>query len=628
MVKRKGVSRRPLLAETSSRREKLSGTTDPDLPFDIDDEVGQHVRDRHRQLGFKAGISARLPNSQGGKPALDFGDELGQDDADAQDVEPELYERDVLPVDISESDDDDDEGDSDRNEDGDESEDSDGRSPSAGDKLEQRDWGSRRRVWYGADNADYEVMPEEERDAALAEEEEEAIALQKQAVNTLLPQDFIDDDLAQASSDDGDDGDDVKVNGKQQQAPDDGKKAKTGEQPGVGDDNKAIPEIPILIKEAAACESELETLRPSVESDQRSATLFHLYALFLQNVACLLVIQSDPAAAHIDVRKHPIIARVASIRSLITKVRQSSSTPSPGQHNSRKQLRAKQNGNGQDPPARKPNIERVSAVAKESPDDGDDDDFSDEDSIEQAARPVRSQKDKPKRNRSNSDAGAIVVVDDEQANALVGNVLNEGDINASNDVSDAQKRRKLNRLVGEMERDRYNKLARRSASGDADAPRDSRRMKSAVANAPPGPQSKAEGSNNMSDDDTPKLDDILGNEGEHDGGAMTAMEKRKEPKARKKAEAPKPHVYTFNDSIEPDSKRKASRNIVANRGLTRYRPRSKKTPRTRNRLAYETAIKKRRSVVRDFQGSSGISYSGEATGINMAARKGSNLSLF
>lgn len=625
MVNRNRTTNRPLLSKTSSRNGN-HGPADADgskLPFDINDEVGQHVRDRHVQLGSGHGAAVRLSDVRGRKPILGFGDGLDQAEEDAEEIEPELYERDVLPVDVSDSEED---GESDSGaDDNDEgSEDAADQSLSVKEKLEQRDWGPRRHVWYGGDNSEYEVMAEEERDAALAEEEEEAIALQKQAVDTLLPQDFMDSDLEHTT---GEGGDDEKVDRTRRNASD--SKGNAEEQPGSDDITRTISEIPILMKEAAACEKQLETLRSSIKSDQTAAILFHLSVLFLQNVACLLVIQSDPAAAHVDIRKHPVIARIASIRSLIAQARRALPA-SVGRSNSQ-QLAGKLNGKGLDPSMGNSIKKKKSHVAKEHLADRLGGTHSGKASTEQAevAKTSRSLKEKSKRKRSmsSSEVESIVEADDEQANALLENIGGDIDANQDTGAVDGRKRNKLNRLVGEMERDRHNKLARRSASGDADAARDTRRMKSAVVNTPVGLSSREEDGDGVSDDGMANLEDVLESK-EHDKIKMTAKERRKERKAHKLAKASKPHVYSFNDTIEPDSKRKASRNIVANRGLTRYRPRTKKTPRTRNRLAYETAIKKRRSVVRDFKGYPGISYSGEATGINMAARKSTNLSSF
>lgn len=624
MVKRHRSSNRPLLSRTPSRKGKQAhaDSADAELPFDIHDEVGQHVRQRQRQLKSGAGIGGRLSGSREKKLALEV-DELGLAEEDVEEVEPELYEQDVLPVDVSDSDDEGDDDSSGDDEDADSDVD-DGRPSSMKNKLEQRDWGSRRHVWYGGDTHEYEIMPDEEREVALAEEEEEAIALQKQAVDTLLPQDFIDDDLVNIL-DDGSNPDTDK--GRKMSRSTNG----NVEEPNSLDDHSAgAPEISILVKEAAACQHQLESLRVSAKLDQHAAALFHLNVIFLQNVACLLAIQSDPAATHVDIRKHPAIARIASIRSLIAQARRVEPVSKTRELKLHKQLKSNENRKGENPPVPKsnesPSVMNGYSVQRDGDRSGDGPVKKAE-----AAALLTPQKEKLKRKRStpSQDAKPTTEEDDEQANALVGDLLKDKSTAfGSDDAAHERKRRKLNRLVFEMERDRHNKLAKRSVSGDADAARDSRRMQSAVAIHPSGVSAGDEGSNDVADDDNTRFEGVLDGDEESGETKLTAKEKRKARKARKKEEALKPHVYTFNDVIKADAKRKASKNIVANRGLTRSRPRNKKTPRTKNRMAYENAVKKSHSVTREFKGYPGLNYSGEATGINMGARKSSNLSLF
>ena len=103
------------------------------------------------------------------------------------------------------------------------------------------------------------------------------------------------------------------------------------------------------------------------------------------------------------------------------------------------------------------------------------------------------------------------------------------------------------------------------------------------------------------------------------------------PKKRKRKEkpAPVPHVYTFDDTADVNERRRASTQVALNRGLTRYRPREKKTPRTKNKLAYAKAVKKRKTMVREAVAvKPGVSYGGEASGINVRARNSARLSNF
>ncbi len=103
------------------------------------------------------------------------------------------------------------------------------------------------------------------------------------------------------------------------------------------------------------------------------------------------------------------------------------------------------------------------------------------------------------------------------------------------------------------------------------------------------------------------------------------------PKKRKRKEkAPSaPHVYTFNDTVDVNERRRASTQVALNKGLTRYRPKEKKNPRAKNKLAYAKAVKKRKTMVREAVAvKPGVSYGGEASGINMSARNSASLTNF
>lgn len=68
----------------------------------------------------------------------------------------------------------------------------------------------------------------------------------------------------------------------------------------------------------------------------------------------------------------------------------------------------------------------------------------------------------------------------------------------------------------------------------------------------------------------------------------TCLKNREESKKRKRKEAAAPHVYTFDDSADVESRRRASQ-AVLNRGLTRCRPKENKAPSTKNKAAYATS---------------------------------------
>lgn len=616
MVKRRSASSRPLISTGSINKEgRLAKDVNSKSPFPVDDDVGQFVRRRHRLLSAAANLDSQRGNGTGAN-ASDDDIMFSKDREDFE--EPELHETEILPVDLSDSDSENNDVDSADDDDGDD-DDGGGEQYQFDATMNRRDWGAKRHIWYGGDTHEYEVMPDEQRNIALEEEEEEAIALQKSAVDTLLPQDFTDGDVDMGLSDD----DSLKRDNSGLERLDDSQPE---------DSIKAAPEIPILIEEAVRCEREMKTLQPRVASDYNSALFFHLYATFIQNVACFLAIRSDPSASHVDVRSHPVVTRIAIVRALIEKFRASASAmrrsePFPPSLNNDTLVGEPRNSsNGSNEP------DGLSEISDDAfpviPGDRASKNKKDKKGAETPIQ--RSQKVRPEHRVkiSNPVARHVFDEDDEEVNGLLNTVRYDTD---DSKVTHDNKHHKINRLVGEMERNRHNLLSRRSASADAVPPRGDRRMQSASIIPPTGDAHLEAENRNESDATNNPLREEFENESTKEVDSskrLSAKERRESRKARKSAEVSKPHVYSFNDSIEPGSKRKASKNVVANRGLTRYRARSKKTPRTKNRLAYDNAVKKRRSVVREFAGYPGLSYSGEATGINMASRKGSNLSSF
>lgn len=68
------------------------------------------------------------------------------------------------------------------------------------------------------------------------------------------------------------------------------------------------------------------------------------------------------------------------------------------------------------------------------------------------------------------------------------------------------------------------------------------------------------------------------------------------------------------DAIEDGERRGASKEILKNRGLTKSRPRDKANPRIRHRKAFDKAVKRRKSQVREFEGAN-PAYGGEKSSI-------------
>ena len=78
-------------------------------------------------------------------------------------------------------------------------------------------------------------------------------------------------------------------------------------------------------------------------------------------------------------------------------------------------------------------------------------------------------------------------------------------------------------------------------------------------------------------------------------------------------------------TMSEDDRRAVSRQIKANRGLVRSRPKDRKNPKTANRLRYEKRLVARSGAVQEFKGSQAANYGGQATGIKTTLTKSISL---
>ena len=88
--------------------------------------------------------------------------------------------------------------------------------------------------------------------------------------------------------------------------------------------------------------------------------------------------------------------------------------------------------------------------------------------------------------------------------------------------------------------------------------------------------------------------------------------------ASREAAHPLPLIhYAATNPDQVDGRRIASKKILSNRGLTRYRNNKFATPRTRTRHKYEKAVERHKSQVQKFKGAvvHPAAYGGEKTGI-------------
>lgn len=546
----RGKRRRPLLQQPEVPVVKSSQKRD-DAGSSEDDDVDQFMERRHKRMLERA--------------------EPEDSESDAGD-EPENNEHDVLRLANSDSESSDD--DPDDLEDGDDA---------------REGWGAKRKNWYGGDTHEYEIMEDEERKEALKDEEEEAVRLQQKALSAMRPEDFRDEDDEEESEADPEVGEGH---------------AQLLSQSGISEASAQVlevtaPEVPLLVKEMQQCYKQAAVWKSRVNWNETARLVYHLNASFVTNVAFYLSLRTDPESEGIDLRTHPVMARIVRIRTLLKKAlslpceepkayvggSDIRTRPDIAQGRIRKDLRHKEKENMP--------VEMEERVMN---------------GFANGHHEVEKSKKKKKRKKKRSATDAVIQEDEEKVKYLLGN----GDEPTKNIATEArerdQKRRKLNRNLRDMERERKNNEARILPSGDVDHIREESKQRTATI----FPQ----------DYESPALVD-------DDDEVMNKMLEKKEKKAARKARREadtKPHVYRFKDSVDPESKRRASTDVVRNRGLTRHRPRDKKTPRTKNRAAYSKAVIRRKGAVREYTGKPGGTYAGESSGINMSARKSSKLS--
>lgn len=549
------------------RRRVPSNSTSLPAPNGLHDEVDDFVSQRHKVMLEK----------------------VAEDDSANEDMgnEPEKNETNVLDIEMSDSDDD-------SSEEGDEHDDTEARK----EREERMGFGSTKRDWYGGDTHEYEIMEDEEREEVLRDEEEEALRLQKEALSRMQPDDYYDED---------EDEDDEQVQEKEGDGVSD-KKDDMAADVLVA----AAPEVPLLTAELVECYKQTQIWRERVEWGELARIIYHLHASFVNNAAFYLSLRTDPEAEGVSTRTHPVLARIVRIRDMLEKAMALPCTPpTKGANQPSGYLvvdkEVNDYGYGLETIHTGGENDRIVTAAANGVVPADD--------VEMHKRKERKRKrnEKKKQAKAKNTLLEAVEADDEVVQSLFKKSKNGQDSDADEQAKE-RKRRKLSKLVGAMERERTNRDVMHVASADADVVREdskAKRMESL------NPQTSVEPINMVIgkvDDD----DEVM--------RKMLAKKTKKEAKKAKKEAENQPHVYTFKDNAKPDSRRKASSQVVKNRGLTRYRPKDKKTPRIKNRLAYSKAVVRRKGTVQEYIGKPGGCYSGEASGINMSVRKGSRLS--
>eukprot|EP00171_Calliarthron_tuberculosum_P007707 IDg7707t1 len=474
------------------------------------------------------------------------------------------------------------------------------------------DWGGRRRKYYGVDTDEFEIMEDDERKEALQEEEEEAVRLQKKQLAGLHASDYLDDD----DVDDSDEVDDL----------DDAGNAET--------DSKSVAsalEVSALARELEKYYMLIRVWKGRQKWNPVANTRFHLYAAYVSNIAFYFALLTDPDSSSIDVREHPVVKRILELRKLIVEheVIEIAKPTRPVIARSAKQTLVESenvepsNQKAKGMPETPGNVQqrREGTLEKSKHQNGRGTGSGGHDSAKGKGNMRKNERIGKKGDASSRNRG---MVKDPSRNAddtsLVKSLLRRPAATASSDElardDDAvRKQRTLNRMTGSLDSQAKNYAKRRVVSADMDHVQKPSELNRLTA------QEVLPGTDNSLTEQN-ELEGLGDNEFvEH---MLQKKEKKNGPKKRKEPDAP--HVYTFKDSVDVGERRRASTQVVLNRGLTRYRPKEKKTPRTKNKLAYAKAVKRRKGMVRDAVAvKPGVSYGGEASGININARRGANL---
>lgn len=492
--------------------------------------------------------------------------------------EPEISQRQVFNLQVSDSD-------SDSSSDTEDELGADAEDPRIG-------FGGKRRDWYGGDTHEYEIMDDEEREKALKDEEEEAVRMQINALSKMTPDDFQDDGMFDEQGEEETLEEHEKLINLQNP---------TSEVTASVFD-AAAPEVSVLVKEMIHCHKEADIWETRIHWNETARCIYHLNASFVCNVAFYLSLRTDPDSEGVDIRTHPVLVRIVGIRNLL-KTALELPCEAPKDCEGSKKLAVKET-------ALKKRTEKGAQLVGHV----DTHPALDGSTSDKCGDEMSKKKRKRKRRKKDSAAKEVKPISPEEDERRIETLLKTVDV-GNNDSAGLekrkadQKRRKLNQVIGAMERERKNESNKRVAPVDLDVVR----PEPTEMSLPSSTYAQGyDASNGMEDDD-----EVM--------EKMLAKKAKKEARLARKAAQAVPHVYRFKDDTDPTAKRKANTQIVKNRGLTRYRPRDKKTPRTKNRLAYSKAVIRRKGAVQEYGGKSD-NYSGEASGINMSARKGSRLS--
>mmetsp|Transcript_6978 Transcript_6978/g.17097 ORF Transcript_6978/g.17097 Transcript_6978/m.17097 type:complete len:496 (+) Transcript_6978:437-1924(+) len=461
-------------------------------------------------------------------------------------------------------------------------------------------------AFYGADNVDYELMDSEEEKEALRDEEEEAIEIQKRQRENMLAADFLaledngeseDDDTAQASEE--------KPN----------KASQTwGQMAGIEDyydEDKLVLSLEAEFR-AAVEGSELLKKELAMARSQglRQGFISHAelrYSVslsYVQNLSFYLTFKvggGDPSA-------HPVVEELVKLKMAmqnLQKIGPSLSSEAAAKYAETENKKA----------AAAAKTETRPLYDENSGEDSESAGLNDADDADGLAQ-NHGDDESGSENGGLSDAPDEKDMDDDFVQAI----LRRGAPPDKPNHNAGGKQGKLNEFLTHLDNERKSDAVKRKVSADATGdllPGQSAERNENVQNGevfnPGAPDS---------DDGIASDDELDEDEEEPTAPSSKVQRKALRREARKKETAKKvPHKYTFKDNIAEGEQRRASVDILKNRGLTPYRKKDKKNPRVKHRTKFASAVKRRRGAIREYKGQNMSGYGGETTGINKRATK-------
>ncbi|CAK9270798.1 unnamed protein product [Sphagnum jensenii] len=514
-------------------------------------------------------------------------------------------------------------------------------------EKEKTAWGKGKRIYYSADNVEYELQSSDEE--APAEEEAEALRLQKEMAASLRPEDY---DVSDTESDDNSEKEETFEDGRGKEKP--GKTTLRGWGGSADAENKMVtveavkkdisalskeeqmellmsdaPELVALVTELRDGLHELHTkIQPVMDKvkDGLQATKEGMNYLEVKHVLLLSYCQSIifyllMKAEARSVRDHPVIARLVELKMLVQKL---SPIDKKLQHQLERLLKDVQTPAAPHSAVQVNESNLSSATLKLDQDTEVIVGAESKKMLQERARldaraqknanlvvhvPVSKAGHKKVKQLKRPRNGLKDILDDleDDVGDMEGLVLSK-----SNLISAVGRPRTLSQVIAEAGRPSKKPKA---VSGDADLPvredlGERRRnyeiqqaAKASVTNDTDDSDGKAEG-NGQDEDKDPEEDDFY----------MQAKQLKEAKQAAKAAKYSRTLLSPVEE-LDADGKRQITYQMEKNRGLTPYRKKATKNPRKKYKLKHEKAVIRRKGQVREVRRPTSASYGGESTGI-------------